>query len=117
MNNRKVDEKLKEELKILQNKFNNGHQLTVKHLPGEIRYSQNNKPLSGEVNGHLILIYDDDEARAIETLYHEFIEFILSPLINDYLDIINIQNKLLTQLLRKRKEDVVEQLTKSMKES
>ncbi|MCK5562414.1 MAG: hypothetical protein KAJ51_17570, partial [Thermoplasmata archaeon] len=68
MYNRRVDEKLKEELKVLQNKFNAGHELTVKHLPGEIRYSQNGNALSGEINGYLILIYEDKEARAISTL-------------------------------------------------
>ena len=108
------DKKLKDELKLLQNKFNAGHELTLKYLPNEIRYSQNGNPLSGEVNGNIILIYDDIEARAIATLHHEFIEYMLSPLIKDYIDIINHQNKLLTQLLCKRKEDVVERLTKSL---
>ena len=117
MNNRRVEKKLKKELKFLQDRFQAGHSLTVKHLPGEIRYSLNNRPLSGEVCGRLILIFEEDEVKAIETLHHEFIEFILFPLIKEYIEIINIQNKLLSQLLYKRKEDVVEQLTKSLKKS
>lgn len=114
MNKSNIEKKLNEELIFLQNKFNKGHELVLKYLPGEIRYSQNDKPLSGEVNGNLILIYDDKEDRAISTLQHEFIEYLLTPLIKDYLNIINNQNKLLTQLLCKRKEDVVERLTKSL---
>lgn len=117
VNNRRVEERLKDELKILQDKFHTGHSLTVKHLPGQLRYSQYNKPLSGEIKGNLILIYEDDEARAIETLHHELIEFILFPLIKEYIEIINIQNKLLSQLLYKRREDIVEQLTNAMKKS
>lgn len=109
-----IVKRLKEELKLLQNKFNVGHELILKYLPNEIRYSQNGKLLSGEVNGNLILIYEEMEVKAIATLRHEFIEYILSPLIKDYLDIINNQNTLLTQLLCKRKEDVVEKLIKSL---
>lgn len=114
MNESSIEKKLKEELKFLQNKFHKGYELTLKYLPWEIRYSQNDKPLSGEVNGNIILIYDDKEEIAISTLHHEYIEYLLNPLIKDYLDIINHQNKLLTQLLCKRKEDVVERLTKSL---
>jgi hypothetical protein len=109
-----IEKRLEEELKILQNKFDAGHELVLKYLPNDIRYSQNGKLLSGEVNGNIILIYDNKEDLAISTLHHEFIEYLLSPMIKDYLDIINTQNKLLTQLLIKRKEDVVERLIKSL---
>ena len=56
MKNSKVHEKLKQELKFLQNKFNKGYELTLKYLPNEVRYSENNKPLSGEIVHDIIII-------------------------------------------------------------
>ncbi|MCK5562082.1 MAG: hypothetical protein KAJ51_15895, partial [Thermoplasmata archaeon] len=61
MNKSSIEIKLKEELKRLQNIFNAGHLLCVKHLPNEIRYNHSGKPLSGECQANIILIYEPEE--------------------------------------------------------
>ena len=115
MNKSSIDKKLKEELKSLQNKFNKGHELTLKYLPNKIRYSENNKPLAGEVVNDIIIIYEAKEEKAIQTLYHEFIEYLIIPLLKDSFYIISYQNKIITQLLLNKKEDIVEQLSHSLR--
>ncbi len=116
MNKNRVDEKLKEELKSLQNKFNAGHELTIKYLPDEIRYSENNKPLAGEIVSDIILIYEAKEEKATAALHHEFLEYLITPLLKDSFYIISYQNKIITQLLLRKKEDIVEQLCNSLRE-
>ena len=107
--------KLNEELKFLQNKFNKGYELTLKYLPGEIRYNENNKPLAGEIINDMIIIYEAKEEKAIATLHHEFLEYLIIPLLKDSFYIISYQNKIITQLLLNKKEDIVEQLSNSLR--
>ena len=87
-----------------------GHELTLHHLPGEHRTGQNRTTISGEVQGKTILIYDEDEKEAVKTLYHEFVEYIISPIIQQHMDVINHQNKIISQLLYSKREEVVERL-------
>lgn len=112
-------ERLEAELDRLKSMFHRGHSLTVRHLPGKIRYSENNKPLVGEVNGHFILIYEDIEERALDTLVHEFIEacFIV-PLMKDCYEVmkhqqtvIAMQKELIHKFLMKGKEATVDGLS------
>jgi hypothetical protein len=110
----RVEETLKKELKKLQKMFDACHELTLKYLPGEIRYSQNGKPLSGEVSGNVILIYEDKEDKALSTLYHEFVEYLITPLIGRYLDVINYQNKIISKFLSDKKEEIVERFAKTL---
>jgi hypothetical protein len=116
MKKNRVDEKLQKELKSLQNKFNKGHELTIKYLPNEIRYSENNKPLAGEIVNDIILIYEAKEEKAVQTLYHEFFEYLIIPLLKDSFYIISYQNKVITQLLLNKKEEIVELLSHSLRE-
>ena len=116
MNKSSIEKKLKQELKFLQNKFNKGYELTLKHLPGEIRYNENNKPLAGEIINDMIIIYDAKEEKAIATLHHEFLEYLIIPLLKDSFYIISYQNKIITQLLLNKKEEIVEQLSHSLRE-
>ena len=116
MKNSKVHEKLKQELKFLQNKFNKGYELTLKYLPNEVRYSENNKPLSGEIVNDIIIIYEAKEEKAVQALYHEYFEYLIIPLLKDSFYIISYQNKIITQLLLNKKEEIVEQLSNSLRE-
>ncbi len=112
----RVDEKLKKELKFLQNKFHKGHELTLKYIPNEIRYNENNKPLSGEIVNNIIIIYEAKAEKAIATLHHEFLEYLIIPLLKDSFYIISYQNKIITQLLLNKKEEIVEQLSNALRE-
>jgi len=122
---KKIDAKLHKELNRLKELFDFCHELTVKYRPDDVRYSQNNNIISGEVNGTIILIYEPDENMAIATLHHEFIEYLLNSYFNDYIDVINEQNKFLLESLNnqkkllnkffyKRREELVERLRKSI---
>ena len=109
-----VELALNKELRRLQQIFQTGTELKVLYRPGEVRINQSGNPLSGEISGNFILIYEKDRERAISTLNHEFVEYMIMPLIQDYLDIINGLNQQVTSLLIKRKEVVVERFMKSI---
>lgn len=114
MSNEKIEQRLKEELLHLQNRFGKGFGLSVRHLPNKVRYNENGRVLSGEINGDLVLIYEDKLDKALLTLNHEFIEYLIIPLIRGYLDVINYQNKIITKLLCDRKETLVESLIRPL---
>jgi hypothetical protein len=109
-----VERALNKELRRLQHIFQTGTELKILYRPGETRINQMGKHLSGEVSGDFILIYEENKEKAISILYHEFVEFLIMPLIKDYLDIINGLNLQITSLLVKRKEEVVERFIKSL---
>jgi hypothetical protein len=109
-----IKEQLQNELDQLQSKFNTGHELTLHYLPGQYRTGQNGKNISGEVQGHSILIYDEDPNEAVKTLYHEFLEYLISPIIKQHMDVINHQNQIISQLLYGKREEVVERLCRSL---
>lgn len=48
--------------------------------------------LSGEVRGNLILIYDENEEAAIETLKHEFLDCAISQVIEPHKQVTNKQS-------------------------
>ena len=118
-----VEERLKEELKRLQNIFSAGHLLSVKYLPNEIRYNHSGKPLSGECQGNIILIYEPEEEASMKILYHEYIEAIfVVPLVKKYYKVLHNQQKMLAekdevihQLLMESKEETVEALRNPIK--
>ena len=114
-----IKQRLKDELKKLQTLFSRGHSLTVTHLPGKIRYGENGGVLGGEVQGSVILIYEDREKLAITTLHHEYVEacFIV-PLMRDCYRVLQHQRKviaekdeLIHQMLMGKKEDTVNGLS------
>ena len=120
-----IKQRLKDELKKLQSNFNKGYDLTVTFLPDTIRYSQNGKPLAGEVRGTVILIYESKEEAAIQTLFHEFVEAVfVAPLLKHCYSIMHdqqemlkqkenmliVKNEIIHKLLMQLKENVVDSL-------
>jgi len=115
----KIKQRLKDELKRLQAAFNKGHNLTVTFFPDTIRYSPNGKPLCGEVQGTVILIYESKEEAAVQTLFHEYVEAIyyVVPMLKHCYEVMEHQQKMLmvkdeiiNKLLMQVKEDVVDSL-------
>ena len=70
------------------------------------------KPLSGEVKGSTIYVYDESEKTALDTLRHEFFDYCISKAIQPYRHVTNTLIKLLNENAYKQKEDVVEGLRK-----
>jgi hypothetical protein len=102
--NPKTELRLQEELERLKHHSNLGLRLSVAWEPSS------NEPLSGEVKNDVILVYEPDEGKAVDTLHHEFIDYTVSLAIEPYKTVINELIKLLNKNAYKRKEDVVEGL-------
>ena len=78
----------------------------MKWLPDE------NAKLSGEVKGTCIFIYEVDEEKALETLKHEFLDYVISRTMEPYERIVNKFIQMLNEEAYKRKEKLTEALAK-----
>jgi hypothetical protein len=96
--------RLETELNHLKQKFQMGQELALQWIP-------NDGPKSGEVAGRTIRIYDANQAKALDTLRHEFIEYLLTQdLIAPYKRLINKLISLFEEEMYDRKEQLVERL-------
>ena len=103
--------KLEKELEKLKKKVNYAHELKVIWLPNY------DSKLSGEVKNGIIHIYEPNEDKAIETLKHEFVDYIVSQPIELYKSVTNKLIQLLNETAYERKEKVVETLVKLLDNS
>ena len=98
---------LDEELERLRQATGMGYDLGVRWVP------DGNSKLSGEVMGDVIYVYDEGEAEALETLKHEFIDHSISKdVVEPLVEYVNMQKSLIERLIYKRKENLVNKLTK-----
>lgn len=108
MNNQVIidlnENNLTKELEFLKRRLNLGHELTLKWLPGE------KDGICGEVKENVILIYEDNETKAIETLKHEFLDYLVSKAIEPYQKITNKLIGLINDEAYLRKAKLVEVL-------
>jgi len=104
--NANIETKLQKELEKLKKKLNAGHELRVVWLPTP------SSKLSGEVKDHVIYIYEPDENKAIETLRHEYIDYLISQAIEPYKTAANTFIKLLNETAYEKKEEVINALLK-----
>jgi hypothetical protein len=65
------------------------------------------KPLSGEVKGCTIFIYELDEGEALKTLRHEFLDFLVSQAIEPYRRVTNALIKMVNEDAYHAKEKAV----------
>lgn len=102
-----VQKRLEEELERLKALLNVGCSLIVRWIPSD------ESKLSGEVRGGIVYVYERDEERAIATLKHEFIDHhITSEVVRPLVEYINVQKSLIEGLIYKRKEEIVERLSR-----
>jgi hypothetical protein len=95
---------LKHELTRLKFKFRMGHELKLQWIP-------NSGSKSGEVTGTTIRIYEADSKKALDTLRHEFIEYLLTrDLVAPYKRLINKLISLFEEEMYDRKEKLIERL-------
>jgi len=95
---------LAEELERLKRKLGLGNELTVKWLPGR------KLDICGEVKGNCIYVYDEDERKALDTLKHEFLDYLISKTVEPYEKIANKLIGLINDEAYLRKEKLVEVL-------
>lgn len=101
-------QRLDAELTHLKRKFGMGQELRLEWTP-------NNGPKSGEVTGETICIYEANEARALDTLRHEFIEYMLmNELVAPYKRLVNKLISLFEEDMYRRKESLVEKLLEAV---
>jgi hypothetical protein len=107
-NKRKVglDARLDGELKRLEDLLGVGHELRVAWCPSS------ESKLSGEVKDGVVYIYESDEARAVNVLRHEVIDYLVSQAIEPYRSVTNKLIQLLNEVAYRKKEDVVEALVR-----
>jgi len=112
-----VEVVLEEELKRLAHLMNLGFELKVRWLPGR------SVDREGEVKGDTIYIYAEDLDIAIDTLRHEFLDYVVCLAIKPYEKIVNRQRLIINSLLAdaqeeayREKERVVERLKRLLKQ-
>jgi hypothetical protein len=103
---RKSDSKLVSELERLKRLTGLGPDLNViwRPLAGGT--------LSGEVKDNKVYVYEAEEKKAVETLYHEFLDYCISRAIEPYRKITNKLVSLLNDNAYSTKEETVEGLAK-----
>ncbi len=102
-----VESKLMEELERIKAKVGMGHDLKLKWAPSLASDKH------GEVRGNVILIYDEELEDALQTLRHEFIDYnITKEVLEPAVQYINMQKSLIESLLYRRKESLVDRLSK-----
>ena len=99
--------RLEKELRRLKRGLDVGYNLKVRWIPnGESK-------LAGEVRGSVIYVYEKDEGKAVETLKHEFIDHhITKEIVEPLVEYVNMQKSLIERLIYKRKESLVDSLSK-----
>ena len=97
---------LRSALQDLKQRLGIGYELDVKWSPDE------NAKLSGEVKGTCVFVYEVSEEKALETLKHEFLDYAISKVMEPYERIANKLIGLVNEEAYRRKEKLVEVLTK-----
>ena len=69
-------------------------------------------PLSGEVKGDTIFIFDRDVHAAISTLRHEIVDYLVCKTIEPYKQGLNVLIRMLNDRVYQEKEDTVNRLSK-----
>ncbi|MEM2507622.1 MAG: hypothetical protein QXF61_11325 [Nitrososphaeria archaeon] len=103
-----VDNKLSRELERLKRKLNAGYELTVKWIPTP------QSAISGEVKNNCIIIYEENEEKAIQILRHELLDYLIAKVIEPYQKIANKLIDAVNEEAYQRKEKLVETLCKLM---
>jgi len=96
--------RLTEELKRLQNLLSDGHELKVIWTPKQ------NYDLDGEVKGNTIHIYSESLEQALKTLHHEFLDVMMSEIIEPYKQVANSLVLIVNKQAYGRKEKLLEKL-------
>lgn len=66
----------------------------------------------GEVVGSTIFVYSQDPDEALQTLRHEFVDAVISSIVEPYLKVINALLSAVSEQAYNKKEEVVERLLK-----
>ena len=104
-----MQKRLERELKNLKTTFGLDPLLKVTWMPSS------DGSLSGEVKGKSIRIYEMEEEKALQTLRHEVIDYLICDVIKPYKKVTNGLIKVINEEAYQRKERFIEVLLKEMK--
>ena len=76
---------------------------------------QSDSDIEGKVEGNAITIYSEDIAGAIDTLQHEFVDYVISQAIKPYVKMVNSLMSIITKEAYEIKEDAVESMLRLMR--
>ena len=102
--------RLETKLERLKHLLGLGHHLMVNWIPKD-------GELSGEVNGNCICVYEKEEKPALETLRHEFLDYVISQAIEPYKEIANRLILMVNESAYRTKEKLVEALSRLVNET
>ncbi len=106
---RAVHQALEKELERLKEKLDLNLNLKVVWKP------DSNRGFSGEVKGDTIYIYEAEEEKAIQTLKHELIDYLItSKIVKPLVGLLNILIKAREAEIYKEKEKIVEIFSKNI---
>ncbi|MGB9002850.1 MAG: hypothetical protein WCC52_03475 [Nitrosotalea sp.] len=97
---------LKEELARLIQQSGDGHGLDVVWIP------RIDSAKEGEVISKTIFVYSQDLIKAIETLRHEFVDYLVCKAAEPYQELVNALLAVLSEKAYREKEDTVESILK-----
>jgi len=100
----KILRRLEAELARLKQQFQLGRELKLEWMPDD-------GPKSGEVSGGIIKIYEAGQTKALDTLRHEFVEYVLvNELVAPYKALVNRFISIFEEEMYDRKEKLVGRL-------
>lgn len=108
MKNNPDDRFLKEELARLIQQSRDGNSLDVAWVP------RIDSVKEGEVVGKTIFVYSQDSVQAIETLRHEFVDYLVCKAIEPYRDLVNALLSVLSEKAYRKKEEIVDSILKML---
>jgi len=95
---------LEQELKVLKQEFSLNCELNVVLAP------RDDSNLLGEVKGKTIYIYTSDQKEAVETLRHEFLDYMISRVAEPYKEMVNKLVSLINEQAYQTKEIIVDSI-------
>ena len=104
--------------RILASELNRLQKITGDNQQFDLIWSpQNDSDIEGKVEGNTITIYSENIADAIDTLQHEFVDYIISQAIKPYVKLANSLMSIITKDAYETKEDTVEFMLRLMRNS
>ncbi len=76
---------------------------------------QSDSDIEGKVEGNVITIYSENIADAVDTLQHEFVDYVISQAIKPYAKLVNSLMSIITKDAYEIKEDAVESMLRLMR--
>ena len=100
--------RLASELNRLQKIIGNNQQFDLVWSP------QSDSDIEGKVEGKTITIYSENIDDALDTLQHEFVDYVISQAIKPYVKLVNSLMSIITKDAYEIKEDAVESMLRLM---